>query len=84
MLQVSIVMATSDDHFRWVDLAIKSILKQSFYDFEFIIINDSPSNKIFHRKLQNLIIHDARIKYHVNDKNIGFALSINKAIKMLS
>ena len=60
MPKVSIVMATSEDHYRWVDLAINSILGQSFCDFEFIIINDSPNNKNFEKIMQDLII-DKRI-----------------------
>ena len=82
MPKVSIVMATSDNHYMWVDSAVESILEQSFYNFEFIIINDSPSNKDFEEKMQNLISIDSRIKYFRNKTNIGFASSINKAIKI--
>lgn len=48
--------------------AIDSILKQSFREFELIIINDaSPDN------LTEIIgmFHDERIKYRINETNIG-------------
>ena len=78
---VSVVMATSEDHSDWVELSIKSILEQTFENFEFIIINDSPTNNQFRDKLRKFISKDQRIRYFENKKNIGFPLSINNAIK---
>src|SRR3990172_9993383 len=48
--------------------AIKSILYQSFADYELIIINDNPGSNI-----ENIVrsFNDQRIKYFENSENIG-------------
>ena len=48
--------------------AIKSVLDQSFEDYELIIINDNPGSNI-----ENIVhsFNDKRIKYFENSENIG-------------
>ena len=58
---------------------IESILNQTFKDFEFLIINDSPENKELERIISSY--KDNRIKYIKNDKNIGISASRNKLLK---
>ena len=53
---------------RYMKLAIDSILRQSYEDFELVIINDaSPED------MDGLVdlYHDSRIVYLKNEKNIG-------------
>ena len=71
------VFNTHTDHLRQ---CIDSILNQTFTDFEFIILNDSPDNI----ELEQLILSytDKRIKYHKNDKNIGISESRNKLLSL--
>lgn len=59
---------------------IESILNQTFTDFEFIILNDSPDNDA----LEKLVLSygDARIRYVKNEKNIGISQSRNKLIEL--
>lgn len=59
---------------------IDSILNQTFTDFEFIILNDSPDNK----KLKKIIdtYEDKRIKYYENKKNIGISASRNRLLEL--
>ena len=59
---------------------IQSILNQTYTDFEFIILNDSPENQ----ELEKLVLsyQDARIKYIKNDTNIGISQSRNKMIDL--
>jgi len=59
--------------------SIKSILSQSYQNFEIIIINDDIENKDFINMIPNL---DHRIRLIHNDKNLGAGLSRNKAIKI--
>jgi len=59
--------------------SIKSILSQSYQNFEIIIINDDIENKDFINMIPNL---DHRIRLINNDKNLGAGLSRNKAIKI--
>lgn len=57
---------------------IESILNQTFTDFEFLILNDSPENKEIEDIVQSY--HDPRIKYYKNEKNMGISDSRNKLI----
>ena len=59
--------------------SIKSILNQSYQNFEIIIINDDNENKDFINKISNL---DHRIKLIHNNRNLGAGLSRNKGIKL--
>ena len=63
----------------FVEDSIKSILSQSYQNFEIILINDEAEvqNNEFLKKIQNL---DSRIKLIVNEKNLGAGESRNKAI----
>ncbi len=59
---------------------IDSILSQTFTDFEFVILNDSPDNT----EIENIVksYKDKRIKYHKNTKNIGITASRNKLLDL--
>lgn len=59
---------------------IESILSQTFTDFEFIILNDSPENT----ELDTIVksYQDKRIQYFINEKNLGIAESRNKLIDL--
>lgn len=59
---------------------IESILNQTYGDFEFLLLNDSPENT----EIENVIksYDDARIKYMVNEYNMGISKSRNKLIDM--
>jgi len=59
--------------------SIKSILNQSYQNFEIIIINDDNENKDFINMIPNL---DHRIRLIHNDQNLGAGLSRNKAINI--
>lgn len=57
---------------------IESVLNQTFSDFEFIILNDSPENKALDALVASF--DDARIRYVKNDKNMGISASRNKLL----
>lgn len=59
--------------------AVKSILNQSYENFEFIIVDDASTDNtpIF---LKSTIDH--RIMFIKNKKNLGLAASLNKALKI--
>lgn len=54
---------------------IESILKQTFKDFEYILLNDSPDNKELEKIVKSY--NDNRIIYIENSKNLGIAASRN-------
>ena len=70
---------TNPQHLREM---IESILNQTFTDFEFLILNDSPDNKEIEKIVKEYAKHDKRIKYYKNTKNMGITPSRNKLLKM--
>ena len=61
---------------------IESILSQTFTDFEFLILNDSPDNVEIEKIVLEYAKNDNRIKYAKNEKNMGITPSRNKLVKM--
>lgn len=59
---------------------IESILNQTFTDFEFLILNDSPENQEIEKIVKSY--SDARIKYIKNAQNMGISASRNKLLDM--
>ncbi len=68
---------TNPEHLR---AAIESILNQTFTDFEFLILNDSPENKELDKIVKSY--KDKRIKYIINESNTGISAARNKLLKM--
>lgn len=58
---------------------IDSILSQTYKDFEFLLLNDSPDN----RELDEIVssYSDPRIRYIRNERNLGISKSRNILIK---
>ena len=76
---VSVIMAVYKEEKYMLTESIKSILKQTYSNFEFIIIIDNP-NDSWRREFINSF-NDNRIKLIVNDSNLGLSQSLNKALK---
>lgn len=70
---------TNTQHLREM---IESILGQTFTDFEFLILNDSPDNTEIEEIVKSYASKDKRIKYHKNEKNIGISESRNKLLDL--
>lgn len=77
-MKVSIIMAEYNTDLKQLDESIKSIINQTFKDFELIIIDDCGKNDLstFLDKYK-----DDRIVLLKNEKNMGLAESLNKGIK---
>lgn len=61
---------------------IESILSQTFTDFEFLILNDSPDNAEIEKIVLGYAKHDKRVRYAKNEKNMGITPSRNKLLDM--
>ncbi len=68
---------TNPEHLRE---CIESILNQTFTDFEFLILNDSPDNT----ELDKIVASydDKRIKYIKNERNMGISASRNRLLEL--
>lgn len=80
--KVSVLTPIYNTPHKYLREMIESIQNQTFADFEFLILNDSPDNK----EIENIVLeyakHDRRIKYSKNDKNMGITPSRNKLLDM--
>lgn len=77
---ISVIMSIYNEPIEWIQAAVDSILRQTYQDFEFIIINDNPSradNTVF---LEKIIKQDSRINIYHNNENIGLAATLNYGI----
>lgn len=78
--KVSVLMPIYNTNLAYLKESIDSILSQTFEDFEFIILNDSPNNI----KLEEFVksYKDIRIVYAKNEQNMGITPSRNKLLDM--
>jgi len=80
MVKVSIIIPYFKKK-NYIYRTIKSILKQTYQNFEIIIIYDDTDIKDL-QYLKNLIKFETRIKLIINKKNLGAGKSRNKGIKI--
>lgn len=80
MSEVSVIMSTYKEEEIFLRQAIESILNQTYEDFEYIIILDNPDNNLHIRIIKEYASIDERIKFYVNEKNMGLTASLNKGL----
>jgi len=78
MPKVSVIICTYNRE-ELIKRAIKSVLSQSFSDYELIIIDDASTDDI---KSVILSFNDSRIKYFRNETNRGITKSRNKGCQI--
>lgn len=78
MPSISVIMSVYNGE-EYIADSIKSILNQTFSDFEFLIIDDGSTDKTL--TIINDFV-DNRIKLIRNEINIGLPASLNKGIKL--
>jgi glycosyltransferase involved in cell wall biosynthesis len=64
---------------KFLEEAIRSILNQSYSNFEFLIYDDNSTDNS-KEIIQNFKLQDSRIKFFLSKKNIGYAKLLNKMI----
>ena len=78
--EISILMSVYNESFNSIHIAIKSILRQTFKNFELILINDNPKNDKINKTLNIISKKDNRIKLIKNDTNRGLGYSLNQGV----
>ena len=79
MPKISVIMPVYNETENVLKYAINSILKQTFTDFELIIINDGSVMDI------DSVINsydDTRIRYYKNEKNLGIIKTLNRGLDL--
>ncbi len=79
---ISIIMSVKDGA-NTVDLAIQSIINQTYTNFEFLIMNDGSTDDTG-KVLQKFSKKDKRIKIYNNESNLGLTKSLNLLINLSS
>lgn len=82
MPKVSIIMSTYLEEENYLRLAIESILQQTFRDFEYIIILDNPKNKLHISIIKEYLKQDERIRFYINEENLGLTKTLNKGLHL--
>jgi len=79
MRQLVTVLMPTFNSSKYLDTSISSILNQTYFDFEFLIINDGSTDNT-----EEVIksYNDKRIQYVRNFKNMGVAKTLNKGINL--
>lgn len=79
---ISIIMSTYKEEENLLRESIESILNQTYKDFEFIIILDFPDNNLHKKIIEEYSKIDNRIRFFVNEKNIGLTGSLNRGLSL--
>lgn len=79
---ISIAMTTYNGE-KYLREQLDSILNQTFSDFELIICDDCSKDATV-KILEEYSLKDKRVRYFVNEKNLGFKKNFEKAISLCS
>ncbi|MGN1183119.1 MAG: glycosyltransferase [Faecalibacillus sp.] len=82
MVETSVIMATYKEDIRFLKESIESILKQTYKDFEYIIILDNPDNQKHIDFINQYVKQDHRIRFYINDKNMGLTNTLNRGLSL--
>lgn len=80
MAKVSVIMPTFNGR-DYIRETIDSVLRQSFEDVEFLIVNDASTNSDTEKIILEYQNKDPRIVYLKNETNLKTSKSINRALK---
>ena len=80
--KISVLMPVYNTDNTILKQTIESILNQTFADFEFLIVNDCSTNENVEKIVLEYQQKDNRIKYFMNEKNLGISGTRNKLIDL--
>jgi glycosyltransferase involved in cell wall biosynthesis len=78
--RVSVILASYNGE-KYIAKAIKSVLNQSYYNFELAIVNDGSQDST-KKIIENFSKRDGRIVIFDNKENIGFPKSLNLGLEV--
>lgn len=79
--EISVLMSIYTESADAINVAVESILKQTFTNFELILVNDNPKSADTQKILDVLSTQDDRIHVLTNDRNRGLGYALNAAIQ---
>ena len=75
---VSVIMPSYNTA-QYISESIRSVINQTYQKWELIIVDDYSADNT--DEIIKLFLSDSRIRYYKNDKNLGAAISRNKALR---
>ncbi len=82
MAKVSVILPTYNGA-ATIEVAIKSVLSQTWRDLELIIVDDGSTDGVG-EVIKSFSKYDLRVKYLRNDNNIGLQASLNRGLRAAS
>lgn len=79
--KISVLMTVYNSE-KFLELAISSVLQQTFIDFELVILNDCSTDSSW-GIIERFAEQDARIRAINNEKNLGGCENLNKGLRLL-
>src|SRR5688572_5841450 len=76
--KVSVLIPTYN-YAHYLDEAIKSVLNQTFSDFELIIVDDKSSDNT--SEVVQKFLSDPRVSFYINDENLGLVHNFNRCLE---
>ena len=80
MPKISVLFPTYNTREGYLREAIESVLRQTFADFEFIILDDCSPDPNVEKVVKSYA--DSRIRFYKNEQNIGISKTRNKLIEL--
>lgn len=80
-IKISVIMSTYREDIGFLRTAVESILNQTYTNFEFLIAGDDPENEELIKVIRKYEDQDSRIKFFINEKNLGLVDSLNGLLK---
>jgi glycosyltransferase involved in cell wall biosynthesis len=79
--EISCIMCIYKETESQIQRAFKSVLNQTYSNFELIVAIDNPENSIAIELVEKYASEDSRITYFINSKNLGQSIARNLAIQ---
>lgn len=81
---VSVIIPTYQRNWSYLHRSVMSVLNQTYTNIEVIVVDDSPENYVERAEIKKnmaaLVAADQRVRYLVNEKNLGGSLARNQGI----
>lgn len=82
---ISTVITTYKREKEIVERAMKSILAQTYTDWELIVVDDSPASFTHRNEVKNMVLNyaneDSRIRYYAHSQNLGACAARNTGLQ---
>lgn len=79
---VSVLMSIYKESVPVVSQAIGSIRKQTYQNIEIVVLLDYPEHEAMKVYLAQLAMEEPRLRYYINETNLGLLYSLNKGVRL--